>query len=67
MNRGMAAGAPAGASVYKCCVRDIANEKVSAHGVKLGVAFQAQIVVALDQHLVRDGTVGGMADGATFP
>ncbi len=66
MDGGVTASAPTGTAVYKRRVRNIADVDVPAHGMNLRMAFEAKVVVPLDQHLVGDGTVGRMADGAAF-
>ena len=66
MHGSVASGAPAGAAAHKRCVRNVANENLSAERRNLRVTLQAEIVVALHEHLVRDRTVRLMTDGATF-
>jgi hypothetical protein len=62
----MAAGRPAGAVAQEGAVVNITEKKRSARGLCLGVAFDAQIVIALHEHLGIDGTVRVMADRAAF-
>lgn len=47
-------------------MRNIADKNISAHRVHLRVAFETKIVVPLDEHLVRDGAVRLMTNGAAF-
>jgi hypothetical protein len=69
VNGGVTTGGPAGAAAEKSAVRLLADEDVACGNIRalnLGVAFEAEIVVALDQKLAIDGAVRGVADGATF-
>ena len=47
-------------------MRNIPNKNVSARRVQLSVTFETKIVVSLDEHLVRDGAVWLMTNGAAF-
>jgi hypothetical protein len=47
-------------------MRHLTNENLSAERRHLRMAFEAEIVVALDEHLVSDGAVRVMTDGAPF-
>lgn len=65
----MTARSPAGAVAEKSGVVDIANKQpgdASDRLLALGMAFEAKVGVALDEHLGVDGTVRVVADGATF-
>ena len=57
---------PARPAADKCGVRDIADKQFTAHGVHLRVAFEAKIIVALHEHLVRDRAMRVVADRAAF-
>ena len=67
MNGVVTAGAPTCAPAQKGSVRNIPDKNLPAHGMHLGVALEAKVVVALEKHLVRNRTVGLMADDAPFP
>lgn len=45
---------------------NIADINLTTESGHLGMAFQAQVIVTLDQHLIRDRPVRLMADRATF-
>jgi hypothetical protein len=66
MHGGVASGAPARAAAYERGVRSFADENLPTQCGYLRVAFQAEVIIALHEHLVRDGAVRVMADGATF-
>lgn len=66
MHRGVTAGAPARAAPYERRVRNVANEKLAARRVHLGVAFEAKIIVALHEQLVRNRPVRLMTDRASL-
>jgi len=66
MNGVVTTGAPTRAPAQKGSVRNIADENLPAHGMHLRVAFEAKIVVPLEEHLVRDRTVRLMTDYAAF-
>jgi hypothetical protein len=66
VNGGVAAGGPAGAVAQECAVVNVTEKNRSARGLCLGVAFDAQIVIALHEHFGIDRTVRVMADGAAF-
>lgn len=69
MHRRVAAGAPTAAQPEKGRVILASDENAAGAGRvarQLRVAFQAQVVVALDQQLRVDRAVGVVADGAAF-
>jgi len=66
MHGGVTSGAPTGPAAQECRVRSFTDENLAAKRRHLCVTFQAQVVVALHQHLVRDRPVRLMADDATF-
>ena len=67
VNGGVAAGTPTRATTETCGVRNVADENFTAGGVHLGVTFETQIDVALNQHFVGDRTMRVMANDAAFP
>ena len=65
---GVATGGPASASFEEVRVRDFANHEFAGLDVRslhLHVAFQAQIVIALDKELAINRAVWVVAGGAT--
>ena len=54
MHRRVTTGAPAVTTAQKFGVRRFANEDLAANGMDLRVTFQAEIIVALDEHLRID-------------
>ena len=68
MDRGVAAGGPAGAALEEVRVRDFANHEFAGLDIRplhLHMAFQAEIIVALDKKLAIDRAVGIVAGGAS--
>lgn len=63
---GVASRAPTRASAYERSMRNLTDKNLSAQRGYLRVAFETEIVVTLDEHLVGDGAVRVMAYGATF-
>jgi hypothetical protein len=66
VNRGMAAGAPAGSLHQTRGVGHTAYGDRSG-SCQLSMAFQTQIVVALDEQLLIDRAMGVMAGCTPFP
>ena len=68
MDRAVAAAGPAGALLHVGAMRHLANEYFtrSPRTLHLGVAFEAKVLVALDEHLPVDRTMRTMADNAAF-
>jgi hypothetical protein len=62
----MAPGRPAGAVAEKTGVINVADKNGSRRGLCLGMAFEAEIRVALHEHLGVDGTVRAVTNGAAF-
>ena len=62
---GVAACAPTRTATQERRVRNFANKNIAAHGVHLRMAFKTKIIVALDEHFIRNRAVRLMADGAT--
>jgi len=62
----MAAGRPAGAVNEKAGVVNVADKNGSGRGLRLGMALEAKIRVALHEHLGVDGTMRIVAHGAAF-
>ena len=61
---GVAAGGPARAPSRELRVIHLAYHQLTGGGLDLGVAFEAEIVVAGDQHLAIDGPMRLVAAGA---
>lgn len=66
MNGGVTTCAPTRTATQEGRVRNIANKNISAHRVHLRVTFETKIIVALDEHFVRDGPVRLMTNSAAF-
>lgn len=70
MDCGMATGRPTGAVTDKVGVINLANEEVphpaGTRPLDLGMAFEAEIGIPLDEHLGVDRTMGFMADDAAL-
>lgn len=69
MHRGMAAGAPAAAELQFVRVIFVPNENLPGseeRTLRLRVTLEAKVVVALDQHLGVNRTVGTVTNGATL-
>ena len=62
----MTAGRPAGAVTEKAGVVHVADKNDSSRGLNLGMTFQAQVGIALDEHLGVNGAVRVVADRAAF-
>jgi len=66
VDRRVATGAPAPARGYEGGVILLADELAAGNALRLGVAFQAQVRVALHQQFRVDRAVGRMTDGAAL-
>ena len=66
MNRRVTPGSPAGPDLQPRRMIHVADVKLSAGGLDLGVATQAEVWVTLDQHFLIDRTVRNVTDDAAF-
>ncbi len=63
---GVASGGPAGAHGEESLVIDLADPDFAGGGLHLGVAFEAEVGIALGEHLAVDGAVGCVAGDAAL-
>jgi len=69
MHGGVTAGAPATAEFQFVGVIFVADQdlpRTEERALRLGVALEAKVVVALDEHLVVDRAVGAVTNRAAF-
>ena len=66
VNGGVATGGPAAALPHKRGMVHLADEQVAGRGLRLRVAFQAEVGVMLHEQLGVNGPVRVVTDGAAF-
>lgn len=66
MHGGVTTGSPTSALLQKQSVILFANENFTGRAGHLRVAFEAKIIVALNQHLGIDGAVRTVTNDAAF-